>query len=197
MPTVIEVATAAGVVESIDADAVTRESYSYPAEVTAAPVERGVEIVDHLRPGPISAELELVFTEDPLEIPSFGAGGAAFLPGAERVLAEPLQRASAVVDRLRRSQERGELCAIVSARRGRVERLACTGVSEPYEAPRGVTIGVSLRQVRIAEIRTVAVPAALLDRGRRNRGRQPARRVEPARARSLLSKISGYGKAVD
>lgn len=194
MPTTILVGA-----DEIDPDAVVLERFSWPAEVTQHPVERGVDLADHVRPAPLQVDLEVLFTEHPLTIPTFAANGAQEQPGPALGPDRPIARASAVADRLRRAQVDAEFVSVVSARRGLVANLAVVEVQEIYETPRGVILPISLRQVRVAEVRTVDVPEALQDRGRRgrNRGKQPAAEVPPARRRSLLTSLTGYGQAVE
>jgi len=52
------------------------ERHSVGAEVTAHPVERGVDIVDHIRPTPREIQIEGFVTNHPTEAPLSHAGGA-------------------------------------------------------------------------------------------------------------------------
>jgi hypothetical protein len=52
------------------------ERHSVSAEVTAHPVERGVDIVDHIRPMPREVQIEGFVTNHPTEQPLSHAGGA-------------------------------------------------------------------------------------------------------------------------
>jgi hypothetical protein len=187
MPTTITIGA-----DTIDPDATTREEYTWPAEVTSHPVERGTDLGDHLRPGSLMVSLELLITDKPLRVPSFGADGAQEVGGLSVLQFDrSFARAVKIVDRLRRAQTEAELVIVDSARRGRVENLVVTDIREPYEAPRGVAISVQLTQIRIASARTVAIPETLQQRGKKtkNKGKQPAQQLDAVRSRSVLDKV--------
>lgn len=165
----------------LDFDAVLEEIHELPAEITSHPVQRGVEVADHVRPGPLVISIRAIVTESPLRTPSFGS---------------PADRPATVVDRLRLAQVRGELATWLG-RRGLHEDLAVGDVSAPYTSSRGVEIAFRLRQLRIAEAQLVPVPRAATPAGQRlrDRGKQPTKDVE--QSESLLSKLTGFGSVAN
>jgi hypothetical protein len=163
----------------VDFDAVLEEVHELPAEITSHPVQRGVEVADHVRPGPLVISLRAIVTTTPLRTPSFGA---------------PADRMSSVVDRLRLAQVRGELVTYLG-QRGLHEDLAVGDVSAPYTSLRGLEITIRLQQLRVAEAQLVPVPRAATPSGQRlrDRGKQPTEEVEDEESVSMLSKLTGFG----
>jgi len=194
MPTTITIGD-----DTIDPDATTREEYTWPAEVTSHPVERGTDLGDHLRPGSLVVSLELLISDEPIRTPSFGTDGTQEVGGLSVLRFDrSFTRAVKIVDRLRQAQTDAELAIVDSARRGRIDNLVITEVREPYEAPRGVAISVQLTQIRIVNARTVAIPETLQQRGKRtkNKGKQPAQQQGPIKRRSFLVGLGVPGTAV-
>lgn len=161
--------------DRIDADAVVRLETAYRAETPAYPVESGVELVDHIKALPLEISLELIISESSVREQSFA-------PGRDR----PRR----VVERLRAAQVSGELLILEAARFGGIVlNLAVQEVLEPYDGPaRGIRIPVRLRQIEVAQSRTITLPDPVEPRGAgvRDRGKQQAEEVQ---SESLLFSI--------
>lgn len=168
--------------EIVDLDCTLEEIHELPAEITTHPVQRGVDVADHVRPGALTISLRGIVTSTPIRTPTFGA---------------PADRTRTVVDRLRLAQTRGELCSYLG-RRGLHEDLAVGDVSAPYTSSSGVELSVRLVQLRVAEAQLVPVPRAATPSGQRlrDRGKQPTQDVPEEERASLLSKLTGFGTTV-
>jgi hypothetical protein len=163
--------------EIVDLDCTLEEIHELPAEITTHPVQRGVDVADHVRPGPHIISLRGIVTSTPLRTPTFGLAA---------------DRTKTVVQRLRLAQTRGELCTYLG-RLGFHEDLAVGDVSAPYTSSGGVELAIRLVQLRVAEAQLVPVPRAATASGQRlrDRGKQPTQEVEESQ--SLLSKLTGFG----
>lgn len=166
--------------EIVDLDCTVEEVHKLPAEITAHPVQRGVDVVDHVRAGALEIELRGIVTSTPIRTPTFGT---------------PADRTRTVIDRLRLAQERGEVATYLG-RRGLHENLVVGDVQAPYTSSAGVEIAIRLVQIRVAESQIVPIPRAATASGqrRRDRGKQPTREAE--QPESLLAKLTGFGTTV-
>jgi hypothetical protein len=169
--------------ETVDLDCTLEEVHELPAEVTAHPVQSGVDLVDHVRPGPLIIQLRGIVTSTPIRTPTFGSAA---------------ERTRTVVDRLRLAQERAEFATYLG-RRGLHENLVVSDVQAPYTSSGGLEITIRLVQIRVAQAQLVQVPVAATPAGqrRRDRGKQPAKDVETVQQESLLSRLTGFGSVAE
>lgn len=181
----------------IDFDVVSREDPEYPATATEHAVEQGAALVDHLRPGSLTIQVEAVITDKPIRAPSYGTGGAQTVVGASLTFDREFDRVGAVVARLRAAQVGAELC-VWTGRLGRVENIVVQNFRPPFTSALGTVMSLSLRQIRVAEVRRVAIPQTLQDRGqaRRDRGKQPPVEAPAPKRESLAARIVGYSTSV-
>lgn len=78
-----------GAIKRIDCDAVVREGWDSDAEVTESPIERGAEVVDHVREKNDALTLEILITNTPTRVPQShmsGVGGTTTKDEAGTVL---------------------------------------------------------------------------------------------------------------
>ena len=66
----------AGVTNALRFDAVTTETHTFANQVTEQPVERGANVVDHVRPSPDSLTLDVVVSNAPVDAAPLRLGGA-------------------------------------------------------------------------------------------------------------------------
>jgi hypothetical protein len=181
--------------DAVDIDAVLSEEYTRGGEVVSHPVQRGADLVDHLRAGPLELRLQFAVTNTPTRAPSFGLGDAEVdaSSGALAFTGSPFDRVAAVRDRLERAQLEAEACSY-DGRFGPVSDLLVASSSVPIDGPKsGAIFTVLLRQIRVAEAETVEVaPRDPSGARRRDRGKQPAREVgEPEKASFLYNLVNG------
>lgn len=180
--------------EVLDPDVVISEQFFSVAVVTSHPVEQGANVSDHVQEQPLQVQLQFVVSDTPLRLPSFGAGSVGVESQAPLFLLTGTldDRARQLADRLKATRARGELVTLDSARRGTITNLAVQSVDEPYSSLRGVTLQVGLVQIRVADARTVAIPPALQERGKKkkDKGKQPTETPTATRSRSLLTKLA-------
>lgn len=188
----------------LEFDAVPREGFEAPAEITEHAVEQGAAISDHVRAGSDTVSLEAVVTNTPILVPGTAMDGASGgtqpatlqLGGGRTATVRVLQWTQAF-DRVRRVDEilrglrdRGVLLTVrtdvrelsdVVIQRYKVDRDANTG--------NVLAFNLDLKKIRIATSERVAVQAPAQRRGRRsqNRGPQPATPA-PADRRSALER---------
>jgi hypothetical protein len=178
--------------EEVDLDCVLEETYSYGAEVVRHPVQRGVDVVDHLRPDPLGLDLRVLITDTPTRAPTFGLDGAQPVPGSVLSFDGAFSRVRSVPARLRLAQTRGEVVSYLG-RDGLVENLLMGAFSVPFTSRRAVEISLRLEQLLVAEAQLVPIPEAAQPRGnrRRDKGKQPSAEAPPEERASFLANLVG------
>jgi hypothetical protein len=177
--------------DRVDLDAVLSEEYSRGGEVVAHPVQRGADLADHLRAGPLELRLQFVISNTPTRAPSFALGDAEVsTAGGLAFSGATFDRVASVRERVERAQLGAEPCAY-EGRFGLLSDLLVASASVPIDSPRsGATFTVLLRQVRVAEAELVEVaPREPSGARRRDRGKQPARELPEQERSSFLFNV--------
>lgn len=125
-------------------DKAIAEFYEPTTNVTAHPVEEGVEISDHAQPQPLAFTIRLEQTESPPASFS-GPGGPA--------------RIRAALDFLRSID--GELVDVVTTRLGTIINCLMRGYAHEITVLRKLPITLRMQQVRIATSQSVIIPPEL------------------------------------
>lgn len=136
-------------------DAALSETHRKSNEVTAHPVEAGVDVVDHIRPLPEEIEISGVVSDTPLVyLPSLRAPS----PITDD-LTHPSDRADIAYWELNRIMDEGELIDVITKLR-EYENMAITSFTVDRDAATGnvLNASLSLRQVVTVESQTVAAP---------------------------------------
>lgn len=190
-----------GLTNAIDFDAVVKESYELPVDVTDHAVEAGAAISDHARAGNETISLEAWVTNTPVVVPGFGLDGAsgstrpATLTINGRDVTTSVLQFSAAFDRrrtmdalLRALAEAGQLLTVRTTYRDIANVvIARYKVERDKDSANALAINLDLRRVTIVQTQTAAVRATRQRRGQRrqNRGGQPAAAPPPDRRTGL------------
>lgn len=181
-----EASEAAGVAAgALELDATTLLGFEATAEVTEHPVERGPNVVDHIRPMNGTLAVEGVITDHPIALPATQMNGATLAPGAVDLSGggrATVQRFSAPVDRVRacdavlQSLVDGGVLVTVTAGLRTVESLAIARHRAERNGETGESVKVTLefKRVRLATTARAPVPAVRRAQVRLERGAQPA-----------------------
>jgi hypothetical protein len=169
MATVI---TFAGLGDSITLDAATSQQHDRSAEITRHRVERGADVTDHVRPGPLALTVNGVMAAAPPR--SVLESGFASLTGDEK-------RHRRAWDRLQEAMDKSELCTVDTSLHV-YPNMAIKGLSTPREASTGddVVLSIQFEEVRFVEAATVQVPKDAF-------GKAPSVPGQPAPGRQATS----------
>lgn len=183
----------------IELDVVEKEGLEESAEVSEYAVERGANIVDHVRRNAGTIALEGVVTNAPVVLPATHMGGVTgsvqtqTLDVGGRQLKASVLTFSGTFDRVRAVDEAlqalmgGTVVRYTSTLRGTIEDLVVTRYRVDREAMTGnaLPFTIELQRIRYAETQRVAVsPAQRRGRARQNRGAQPATTAPDTRSAS-------------
>lgn len=183
-----------GQIQSIEFDAVIRDTHEASAEITDHPVERGADVSDHVRKNLDSVTLEVVVSNEPIRQPgsqmegvTSGQAGLEIREPAPFGLGLVVAKANVLVfdgefDRVRtvheellRLMNEGVVVGILTSLR-EYENMLLRRVSPIREAATGDSLRatVEAREIIIVESEVVDVPDPEETRGRgdRNRGRR-------------------------
>jgi hypothetical protein len=173
----------------IEIEASVSESHRRSAEVTAHPVERGADVVDHIRFNPRELDMVGVISNTPIMVAA-SLQAQPSVPGGD-----PRSRAEDAYRELENLMEAGALCKITTTLFS-YEDMALVALSTPRDAPRGniAELQMTWREVRFAETLRVdaPVPSSPARGNNINAGKQAANAAKDAeaeKATSLLSKI--------
>lgn len=139
----------------VEFDATLSETHRKTNEVTAHPVEAGVDVVDHIRPLPEEVEINGVVSDTPLV---FLASLRAPSP-IKGALTRPSDRADTAYAELEAIMANAELVEVITRLR-EYEDMAITDMTIERDASTGnvLNASLSLRQVMTVETQTVAAP---------------------------------------
>lgn len=148
-------------------DAALSESHDYESEVTDYPIERGANVIDHVRNRPLTVSLECVVSDTPLP-----------LIASQRDTSEaPSVAAMAKLEAIRDAREP---IKIVTGLRT-YENMIMVSLSVPVDVETGdaLRFRASFRQVSIIENRRVTVRvAAPRGQAKRNLGAKPSAAID-------------------
>lgn len=165
-------------------DATISETTDITAEATEHPVEEGVNVTDHVRPGLLRIQLDCIVTNTPIRPMVEGASietRALSLPSGSksvsaRVLtfAQPFDRPVEVVDQLRELIHGGTRVDILDLRLGDLEGWLLIGMSPEVNALDSVRFTLTAQELRTAVTEEVESPSPRVERARRSadNGRQ-------------------------
>lgn len=196
-----------GQLQSIQFDAVVRDTHESTATVTEHPVEQGANISDHVRADLDSIVLEAIVSNFPITQPPTQADGASSSVsdvdltdrdgneiGKARVLVfdGEFDRVRSVYDELRRLKDTGTIIGIITSLR-EYDSMILRAINPSRDVASGnmLTVKVEATQIRIVESEIVDAPVP--DENQRNRGRrEPEETEEEERSTSLLVQFGEF-----
>jgi hypothetical protein len=155
-----------GKIDSVEFDATLSELHSGEAKITEHPVEAGANVTDHIRPQPVSVQLDGVITNSPLQQGEYQLTIPPITPlQPQRVRASttlirgiegPPHRAEAAYEALEQLRLSGTRCKVVTSLR-EYDSMVITSIECPRDAQIGdaVRVRVTLVRIETAESRTV------------------------------------------
>lgn len=184
----------------LEIDATITEITDISAEVTEHPVEEGVNVTDHVRPGLLRVQLECIVSNTPtrprvegsatttveLEIPgrTIFAGGAvgttrsrtegrqpSTIPARVLTFSQEFDRPVEVRDQLQALMHGGTPVDILGLRLGDLERWLLVGMSPEVAATDSIRFTLTAQELRTAVTEEVEAPSPRVERGRRGRQR--------------------------
>lgn len=179
--------------DRLEFDVVISEERALDSLVTAHPVARGVEVVDHQQPSPLPIQLRVWVSETPRFQPSFGVDDAQIDPSLAILgFDSSFNRVRSFLDRLRQAQANGERATYIGEL-GRVENLLVVSVSSSQSDLAAAELTIRLKQILVADATLVPLPVTQEPRGsrRRSRGKQPSKETSETENASFLANLLG------
>lgn len=195
-----------GNLKQITFDASPGETHLWTATVTEHPVEKGVAITDHVRPGAFRISLDLVVTNTPLSLP--GSQDDSFTDGVTRSSGQQqlggalgtatVYQWSAQFDRVRKIYDaltdlignapQDGITVITSL--ALYDSMEIVNISVPRNASTGanaIRFTLDMQQIRIVESQTTATPAPKVVQ--QHKGHKPTKEETDKKKASLLHNI--------
>lgn len=183
---------------SIDLDVNLEETHEWTNDVTSNPVERGVQITDHIRP-----------LSDKVSITGM-ISNSGISEDALQAIENEFDMVESTFDLLHKIKEDGKLVTVYT-KYAIYEDMAIQSISIPRSSALGDSINFSMQfiAVRIVDTKTVDVPRGIsrkLDKKEGGEKSPVAKKTEPQKhagatatkepekSTGILSKITGFGK---
>lgn len=183
-------------------DAVVTETHTASAQITTHPVERGVNVADHVYCEPLHLSLEAIVSNTPLSTPATHSSGSRGEVQDTEDGASALQFSSKMARPidvwldLKDAFEAKRILTVVTAV-GQYDDMVMVGLSSPREAGSGLRIGsgdgsevrvdkltfsIEMQQIRVVNTREGQVarrPAAGTQEQKTNAGDKPKQEADP------------------
>jgi hypothetical protein len=150
--------------DTITLDAVLTESHSSDSEITDHPVEKGVDVSDHVRPKPVSVKLDCVISDDVIDL---AGQKSSHVEGRSRDIYAKIERL----------KENGTQITVTTQLK-RYDALVIGNLSPAID---GSTVGAVKFSISLREVRTVESQIV------------PVRAIPKARKKVDLGKKTGTG----
>lgn len=138
---------------AIELDASLTESHDAEVDVTEHPVERGVDVADHIRPKPETVTIEGLVSNRPI-----GLGGLSSIPVVGGFLTDNESRAQTALTKLIELKDSGTTLTLTTAIK-KYENMVMTSLKYPRDAKLGGSVKFTavFKRIHIVETKTTVL----------------------------------------